>query len=239
MKNGLKMAKNKDRSYKIYVNSEEMDSILNLSPYNIIKLPSKSSGFVSFNKFKKADFDNSILSCGIFNQTTENIFSFGKYSELEKSSSLVINILFSDFENVASSPLPRPFCFEIMSTPFSFKNFSSLLSTFSSDRNLIKRDAELDIVSSSHQTGCIMQGCFNMVLSNGRKCFEYFFYRHSCFKHLQNLPDHNSCTPKSRFAMTNFCVCNNILINLNSHNRNKIIEIFKYIDNILIRKLNN
>src|SRR3989344_6087055 len=207
--------------HKVYVNLEGIDSIVNPSSYNVIKLPSKSSGFISFNNLEKADFDNSNLSWDILNQTTENIFSFGKCSESAKSSSLVINALCSDFEKEANLPLASPLGFETVSTPCSLINFSSLLSTFSSDRNLIERDAELDIVSTSHQTGCIMQGCFNMIFVDRGECFKNLFNGYSCFEHFQNLPDHNPCTFESRLATTNLRVCNKVLINFNSHCNNK------------------
>ena len=210
--------------------NEGIDSIVNLSSYNVIRLPSKSTGFISSRSFKNEPNNFSGLSCGILNQTTENIFSFEKCSELAKSSSFVINTLFSDFENEANLPLVSPFGFEIISNPYFLRNFSNLNFTFSSLRNLTDRDAELDIVSPSHKVSSILKSCLYMLFSQRRIIFNNLFVCHSAFQHFQNLPNHDSCSFESWLSMTYFAVGDNIFIYFNSHNINHRKGVFKFFE---------
>lgn len=105
-----------------------------LSSPIINNLPLNSSGFVSASNFKNAFFDDSILRCGILNQMTENISSF---ENSKKSLSLVIKTRCSTLENAASLPLESPLGLEVMSNPCCLRKRTNLLSTFSSDKNLI------------------------------------------------------------------------------------------------------
>jgi hypothetical protein len=203
----------------------------NLSSYNIINLPSKSSELnFSLSNEENALINACRLSCGILNQTTENICSLGYKDPSVKSQSLVTNILFSNFENSANSPFESPFGFEIMSNPCCLRNVSNLFFTFSSLRNLIEGDAELDIISTPHQACCILQCCFNILFSDSRIIFEDFINAHPSFEHFQDLPDHDSCAFECGLSMTDFAVCNNIFVNFNSHckdsNNNEIFKLF-------------
>ncbi len=216
---------------KVHIGDEGIDSTVNLSSYNMIRLPSNSGGFSS--NLENELIEDSNFSCGILNQITENTFSLGKCSELVKSMSLVINILSSDLENVANLPFASPFGLDRISIPSCLRKFYNLLSTFSSERNLIfEWDAELDIFSSFHEIRCVSQCCLNIVFIQGRECFDNLINRHSPFKHFQNLPNHNSCTIKSRLTMTDFSVRYNIIINLDSHDLSECKEVFKDIDKI-------
>src|SRR4030042_4667007 len=172
----------------------------------MIILPSKSPGFTSLSNLENELSSASGLSCGIFNQTTENIFSLWYKEEYVKSQSLVTNTLFSNFENSANLPFEIPLGFEIISNPCCLRNTSNLLFTFSSLRNLTERDAELDIISTPHKTCCILQCCFDMFFSNSGIIFKDFINCHSSFEHLQDLPDHDSSTFESRLSMKNFSV---------------------------------
>jgi len=208
------------------VKDSNRGDISNLSSNNIINLPSKSSGFVSLSNLEKECIKDSGLSCGTLNQIIENISSLVNSA---KSSSLVINTLCSDLENSASLPFERPFGFEIISTPCCLRNISNLLFTFSSLRNLVfEGDTKLDIVSTSSEICCILQSCFDMVLSQRREVFNNFIYANSSFEHLQNLPDHDSSSFKSRLSVTDFSVCNNMLINFDSHDTNDDKQVYKY-----------
>ena len=206
---------------------EAMDSIVNLSPYSVIKLPSKSSGFIFSSMFENEESNHSGLSCGIFSQTTEKIFSFGKCSELEKSSSLVIRTLCSDFENAASLPLVSPFGFEIMSNPCCLRNFSSLNFTFSSLRNLTEGDAELDIIFTPHEISSILESCSDVLFGQRRIVFNDFFDRDPSLKHFKHLPDHDPSAFECGLSMTDFSICNNIIINFDSHEKESSLDYLK------------
>ena len=222
-----------NEKHKVYVSSE----ISNLSSYKTINLPSNSSVLVfDLSNLENDSVNTSTgLSCGTLNQTTENIFSLVNLSESVKSSSLLINTLSSDLENSANFPLDKPFGFETTSTPSCLRNFSNLLSTFSSSRNLtIEWNTELDIISAPHEISCILQGCFNMLISQGREGFKDFIDRDISLEHFQNLPNHNSCSYESRLSVTNFSVCNNILINFDSHKNVNEQEVFKDFQLMLI-----
>jgi len=204
----------------------------NLSSYKVIRLPSKSSMLdFSLSNLENAVINNSGLSCDILNQTTENIFSFGYRDLSVKSQSLVINTLFSDLENSANLPFASPLGFDIMSNPCLVRNISNLLFTFSSLRNLTDWDTKLDIISSSHKTSCILQGCLNMLFNDSGIIFEDFINAHPSFKHLQDLPDHDSGAFESRLSVTNFTVCNDVFVYLNSHNIVNVKDIYKAYEN--------
>ena len=205
-------------------------SDLKPSSYNMINLLLKSSGFESsVSNLEKESCETLIgLFCGILNQTTENIFSLGNCSELVKSSSLVTNTLSSDLENSANLPFLNPLGLNIASKPCSWRNQPNLTSTFSSNKNLIfERNTELDIISSPHKIGSIMQCCLNMFFCKGGKGCENFIYINSSFKHLKNLPDHDSGAFEGWLSVANLSICNNIFINLDSHNNVNDEEIYK------------
>jgi len=217
--------------------AEGIDSIVNLFSYNVIKFPSKSFGFIFSSISKKEISDCSGLSCGIFNQITENNFSFGKCSELEKSSSLVIRTLCSDFENAANLQLASPFGFEIISNPFFLRNFSILNFTFSSLRNLTERDAELDIIFTPHEISSILKSCFNVFFSQRRIIFDNPFNRYPSLKHLKNLPDHNSGSFKSRSSPADFTISDNIIIDVDSHGINNSRDYLKLSEWVKVSEL--
>ena len=200
--------------HRVYA-SEGIGIISNVSGNNLIRLPSNSDDFISFNSDSNAVIRSWVLSCGILNHTTENIFSFENFKAFEKCRSLVISTLCSDFENVANDPFESSFGLEIMSYPCSFKNFSSLNFTFSSRKNLTER--ELDIVTSFKNICGILQSSSNMSLCQRRIILENFIKSHSSPQHFQDLPDHDSGSLKSWSSSTDFTVCNNIGVNFDSH----------------------
>jgi len=217
-----------NKKHNIYSSSE--DSILFSD--KIINLPSKSETVLS--NFKNDFIDKSISRCGILNNTAENILSL---LNLMKSVSFVTNTLFSDFENSANLPLVNPFGLEITSTPCSLRNLSSLLSTFSSKRNLTCGvDIDDDIFITFGDICSVLQSCCDMFFSQGRESFEDFINICSCLEHFKNLPDHNSSVFESRFTMADFRVNNYIIINFYSHNYRDGGEIFKCFSLKLVNK---
>ena len=230
-----RMSENLDVSFEqeVYFSLEEFkEEISNLFSYNIMNLPLKSSGLVSLSNSENELSNNSGCFCGIFNQTTENIVSLLYKNLSVKSQSLVTNILCSDLENPASSPFESFFGLKITSKSF-LRNYNNSFLTFSSSRNLssLSFDVDDDIVTPFSEASCILQSCFNMLFCERYKeGVKNFFDRSSIFQHLQNLPDHNSCSFESGLAMTNFSVCNNEFIYFNSHDIKDDNKIFKSFD---------
>ncbi len=209
---------------------DKMRDTSNLSSYNFIKLPSKSSGFVLSSNLDN-EFSNEFgFLCGILNQTTENIFSLGNKLGLLKCLSFVNNTLSSDLEIDANLPFENPFGAVIELYPLDLKNCNNSLSrVFSSIRNfgLSFWKSDDDILATSCDGSRIMKGCFDMFFSQGREGFQYFFNRSSIFEHFQDLPDHDSCSFESGCSTTNLTICNNIIINFNSHNVNDKDKVYK------------
>ena len=106
------------QEHKIYI----ISNFSNLSGYKIIKSPSKFLSFVSLSNLEKAAISDSGLSCGILNQTTENIFSLGNFEESVKCLSFDTSTLFSNFESSANLPLESPFGLNMTSKPLCFRN---------------------------------------------------------------------------------------------------------------------
>ncbi|MFH1152107.1 MAG: hypothetical protein V1788_03225 [Nanoarchaeota archaeon] len=213
-----------EHPYLVKISTKE--DISNLSSNNIINLPLKSSEFISLSSLEKEDINNSGLSCGILNKTSENIFYLVNSI---KSSSLVTNILCSDLENAANLPLESPFGLKATSYFIEIKKFNNSFFTFSSKRNLSWDD---DIVSASSDICCILQSCLNMFFcERSYECCNYFFNGNSSFKHFQDLPDHYSGSFESGLSMTDFTVNDNVIINFNSHNDSNNSEYLKFSNN--------
>ncbi|MDP3026076.1 MAG: LamG-like jellyroll fold domain-containing protein, partial [Nanoarchaeota archaeon] len=207
--------------HKVYAGEglEGRGSTVNLSSYNVMNLPSKLSEDFSLINLENSFNNNSELSCGILNQTIENIVSLLYENLSVKSQSLVTNILCSDLENSANLPLSSCLGLKITSKSF-LRNCNSSFLTFSSSRNLSSWsfDANDDIISSLNKTSCILQSCFNMLFCERHKeCIKNFFYWNSSFEQLKNLPNHDSCAFESGLSMADIAVCNNIFVNFNFH----------------------
>ena len=225
-----------EHPYFVKVNPDKL-GILDTSKSSsikVIKNPSKSLGFGLSLSSLENDFNKvSGSSCAILSQIIENTFSFGNKTGLVKSSSFVTKTRFSDLENDANLPLESPFGLNATSYPSDFKNVNNSFFTFSSSRNLsCEGYADGDIIPPSSQVSSIMQSCLNMLLCE--RCYgtcDYLFNRHSGFKHLQNLPDHNSGAPESGLSMADFAVRNYVLVNFNSHISDNDDVIFKGAEN--------
>ena len=203
----------------------------NLFSYNVMNFPSKSCGLVSLINLENELSNASGLSCGIFNQTTENIVFLLDKNLSVKSQSLVTNTLCSDLENSANFPFESPLGFEIISNPCCLRNTSNLFFTFSSLGNLgFEGDTELDIISASGQISSILQSCQDVFFIYSWVVIEDFINAHSSVEHFQNLPDHNSCSFEGGLSMTDFTICDNIIINFNSHKINNDEELYKHFE---------
>ncbi len=115
----------------------------------------------------------------------------------------------------------------------------------SPDREFEKKGSSVNqilcnnIISPSHEICSILQSGPNMLFSERRKVLDNFTNRHAPFKHFQNLPYHNPSAFESWHSSANFCVCNNIVINFDSHNYQRDNYIYKdlYFSNILMREV--
>ncbi len=219
------------------VEADAMGSSSKESLNNMIKYPLKSFG----DDFFSSNFENEFskfsgLSCGILNQTIENIFSLGNNDELMKCVSLVTSILCSERENSANLPLESDFGLNVTSYSLDFKNSNSSFFTFSSSRNLssfLWDDGDIILASSNYSS--VMQSCFDMLFSEGGKeRIRDFFNRHSSFEHFENLPDHDSSASESRNSSTDFSVNDNIFINFDSHVERDSKELYKDFELITI-----
>jgi len=207
--------------HRVYAGVDKRGDTSNPSFFKTINFPSKSSDTVfSLSNMENAFSKDSGSFCGILSHTIENISSLVNST---KSSSLVINILCSDLESSANMPFESPFDLNITSNPCCLRNCNNSFFTFSSSRNFssVFFDTNDDIITTSGNDACIMQSCFNMGFCEWCwKSCDDLLDRHSCFKHLQDLPDHNSSAFESWLSMTDFAVNHNIFINFDSHNLN-------------------
>ncbi len=231
------LGENGGDEYRVCYSTLELGDIgviLKLSSYNVIRLPSNSFRFISLSNLEKADISDPGLSCGILNQTIENIFSLGNNDELVKCLSLVIMTLCSEMENSANLPLESPFSLNVTSYPSDFRRINNSFFMFSSNKNLgsFLWDNS-DIIFASGNYSCIMQGCFDVFFSEwDEKGIHDFFDGNSSLEHLENLPNHNSRAFEGWHATTDFTINYNIFINFYSHNFWNACHIFKDFGNL-------
>src|SRR3989338_3983851 len=236
MRSGRKINATYNYSYLVKrTNFEDlMGDDLNLPfSHNLIKNPSNSSGFdLSLSKIEKDSNKASGLSCGILSQTTENILSFENKNGLVKCTSLVTNILFSDLESAAISSSDALLSATVTSNPSEIRNLSNLLFTFSSRKDLSSEwDLDSDIITPSSQISRVAQSRLDMLLCQRGIIIDNLLGTHAAFNHLQNLPDHDPGSIESKLPMANFAVCNNILINFDSHETNDDNSVYKTFEN--------
>lgn|SRR3989344_4927578 len=151
--------------------------------------------------------------------------------EAKKSASLEMSILSSLTANKKISPFLTLLGTHLTSYPILDKNENTPLCTFSSNKNFILCSYQSN--SPSCQISSKLQSRLNMPLSEGGVSFNNFFGVASSLKHFKDYGNHNSGAFKNRFPMTDFIICNNIIINLDSHNRNREKEVFKDYDEFL------
>ena len=100
----------------------------------------------------------------------------------------------------------------------SLRNFTNLNLTFSSAKNFILLESLKHNNSLVSDSLCSEIQCsFDMCLGERRIVFQDFLNCFSSFEHLQNLPDHDSGVFEGGGSTTDLSVCDNILIDFNSH----------------------
>lgn len=195
-----------------------------LSERSLINLPLNSSGECCFNSLEIADFCASKSFGGILNSQIPKCLEETKGLS-KKSASLVINNLCSDNDNSKTLPFEIVLGVNLTSCPNLDKKYNSFLCTFSSNKNFIlcwdKFKTSFSEMSSKFQSRS------DMVFVKGRICLKDFFVSGSIFKHFKNYRNHNPGSLKSGLSMTDFTIYNNIIINLDSHRKDKDIEIYK------------
>ena len=196
-------------------NSFQRETFSILSGHKVTNLPFNSKSPV-FSNSENLFTKSSGSSWGILSQTTPKT-SFSVI--LEKSSSLVTTALPWAKESLATSPLTEPFGTKITFIPSFFRNLYNSTLTFSSSRSF---NFDEDIIFTPGETGSVFEGGLNLVSSEAsREGLHNLFFRHARPEHFQNLPDHNSGSLESGFAVTDVGVSDNVFVNFNpSHIHN-------------------
>jgi hypothetical protein len=196
-------------------NSFQRETFSILSGHKVTNLPLNSKSPV-FSNSENLFTKSSGSSWGILSQTTPKT-SFSVI--LEKSSSLVTTALPWAKEILANSPLAEPFGAKITFIPSFFRNLYNSTLTFSSSRSF---NFDENIIFTPGETGSVFEGSLNLVSSEASgEGLHNFFLRHTRPEHFQNLPDHNSGSLESGFAVTDVGVSDNVFVNFDpSHIHN-------------------
>ena len=189
----------------------------NLNGEIINNLPLNSESLTCLSNFDNNEDVVSINGEAISNTTIPKCFSGGNNLLLRKCLSNVSMILDSDIESFDNCLSVNPNGTSLISCPSCDNNLLIAIGKFSSERNLSLLLEENIFLFSNEFRGI----CQNR--KNGWSCnlwkivLENFFNTDSCSEQFHNLPNHNSCSFKSRGSTANFTILNNILINLYSH----------------------
>ena len=191
--------------------------------YNSINFPKNSSSWLNLaNRNSKPIFWFSRVGGRILRTILPNVFSGGYKAVFRKSVSLVNNILFSLLAKLNRWEFLKPLSAAEIWWPCVFNQRQSLHFTFSSDKNFMMFFVLKKKSFSFNQLGGIFQRGANVGLFQGWKVLKNFCNSFSIGEHFQDLPDHDTSSFKSRFAVANFRVSNDIFINLNSTHKRRI-----------------
>ncbi len=196
------------------VRVDYQDSLIS-NPPSLIVNDFPANSFIS-----DKNSDNALTSFSDFGGCITNTiiplcFLGGNKEELRKSVSRETMIDFCLFANDDNSRSLIPLEEYFAVNPFDLNKCLIDFGMFSSSRNV-----ESDISFTSDEFSSILQSSINHFNSQTMIFFQEFFYIISCCNQFNNISNQNSGTFESRFAMTNFSVCNNILVNFNSHCNN-------------------
>lgn len=116
---------------------------------------------------------------------------------------------------------------EVKKTVLILDNFSMIsVGMFSSANNEGFLESNISFIFDSF--GSKAQGRENSLLTNLRKIsLKNFINGDSCREQFYYLPDHDSRAFKSGSTSTNLSVCNNVLVNFDSHNFSNVVKVFK------------
>ena len=111
----------------------------------------------------------------------------------------------------------------LISNPCFLSKFDNLYGIFASQRSLGMLEGNIPFTPDYFRS--IGQRSENSFFSDmGKVIFKDFINRNPCCKQFNYLPNHDSCPFESWLAMTNFSVCNNIFIDLDSHDNDNVKE---------------
>ncbi len=175
-----------------------------------ISLPPQSWSEIFGNSISRLIFWLASVGGKIRKTILPGVFTSGYRAVLRKSVSLVSKILFSVLARLKRWEFFTPLGLIITSWLESSSQRINRSLTFSSANNLTFKGNEF---FSLGKLSGMPQGGRDMCASEGGKVREDLLYRFASRQHFQNLPNHNSATLESRFAMANFWISNDILIN--------------------------
>ena len=193
-------------------------------------LPPNSEGLTCLSNFNKREKVVSINGGWIFNTTIPECSFGGNNLLFKKCLSNVNMILDSACDSLDTFLSLKPNGVFLTLYPFFINNSTTSFGKFSSERNF-NLFLEEDIFFFSDEFRGICQNRKNSRSCEGGKIImDDFVNANSCSEQFQNLPDHDPCSFKSKGASADFRICNDIFVNLNSHNIKDNNEIFKSFD---------
>ena len=208
------------------VREESVSSTSNLSAWSVINSPLKSERCAS--NVKNEETSEAASFCEMRSQTTPYMDSFGNLNASAKCRSFVTMTRFSDSVNEASLSSERPLGLKTASIPCCVRDCNSFRGTFSSSRNFGFVNPDDNVITSSGNCSSITQSCLDLFFSQWSDEMSCdFLNRHPTLQQLKNLPDHNTCSFERRFAVANFTVRNDVLVDFNSHNSLVANELYK------------
>ena len=203
---------------------------INLNKETTNNLPLNPEGLTSLSNFDNNENIVSINGQVILNTIIPECSLGGNNFLLIKCLSNVNITLESDLDSLDICLSDASNEVFLTSYPFFLNNLSTSIGKFSSERNF-NSFLEESMFFFSDEFGSICQNRKNSSACELREIIlNNFINTNSCSKQFHNLPDHNSCSFKSRDSSADFSINNNELINFNSHNINNSEEIFKSFD---------
>jgi len=215
--------------HRVYVSTSTLSSLRTNS------LPLISFSEKVLSNFNNADSSiNNVGGCMRITITPEESFG-GNNDVFKKCLSCVNNTLLSLIAKENSLESLSPLGPYFVSKPFSIKNLTTRDLMFSSVKNFIlfklfEQNNSLVGDSLCSETQCGVDVCFG----EGGVIYKDFFNCFSTLQHLQNLPDHDSGAFKSWSSSANLSICNDILIDFDSHEIDSGGEVYKDFDLIPI-----
>ena len=200
---------------------------INLNKDITNNLPLNSDEFTFSSSLDNNENVVSINGGEILNTTIPKCSSGGNNLLLRKCLSNVNKTLDSDLAILDT-------CLSVEFDGTSFTSCPSCISKsltafgkFSSERNF-SLFLEKSMLFFSDEFRSICQNRENSIFCERWKIIlENFINSNSCSEQLHNLPDHNSCVIENWDASANFTICNNEIINSNSHNKISNQELYK------------
>ena len=201
--------------HRVYIGVD--GNILNPARERLNNLPLNSDGLTNSNKFINVENTGFISGGIILINTIPEYFPGGNTLMFAKCLSNVNNTLSSDLANFATSKSSEPKTGLLISNHFFSNNSTNFFGRFSSHRSLnwfFEYDIFLIFEDIRSITKSRKDGLF---IKLWEVIFKNLSNSNSCSKQFGYLPNHDSCTFKSRSSTTNFTICNDIFVDFDSH----------------------